>query len=176
MHPGPDIARAKQLIQESGVAHPKLSLMVTNAADQMQLGQMLQSMAADAGIEISLQSTEFQTQLARQASGDFQASVIGWSGRVDPDGDTYTLLGCKSPTNDSRYCAGAEPYLLAGQADTDMQKRRDDYHHALQIIADDRPIIYLYHPPLIMAMNAKLNGFLFNPDGLIRLQNVSLAP
>lgn len=176
VHPGADVARAKQLVAASGVAHPRLTLMVQNSADQAQLGQMIQSMARDAGIEITLQAQEFQTQLARQASGDYQASQIGWSGRVDPDGDTYTLLGCKSPTNDAHWCNGAEADLLAGQADTAFDKRVEDYHRALRTIADERPIIYFYHPPLIFGMTAKLRGYVFNTDGLIRLQDVSYAP
>jgi peptide/nickel transport system substrate-binding protein len=173
---GADVARAKQLVAASGVANPKLTLMVTNSADALQLGTMIQSMARDAGIEVTLLAQEFQTQLSRQAAGDYEASLIGWSGRVDPDGDTYTLLGCKSPTNDSRWCGGAEADLLAGQADTAFEKRVEDYHRALRVIADERPIIYLYHPPLIFGMTAKLRGFVFNSDGLIRLQDVSFAP
>jgi len=171
-----DIARAKELVKASGVAHPTLDLMVQNGADQAQLGEMLQSMAKDAGIDIRLQTLEFQTQLARQAKGDYQATLIGWSGRVDPDGNTYTLLGCKSPTNDAHYCAGAEAPLLAGQAETDSAKRIQIYHDAITHIVDDRPIIYLYHPPLIMGMTARLTGFVFHPDGLIRLQDVGYAP
>jgi peptide/nickel transport system substrate-binding protein len=167
-----DPARAKALIAQSGVAHPHLVLNVANSADQAQLGQMIQSMAQQAGIDISLRTLEFQTLLSQQAAGSFEADLIGWSGRVDPDGDTYTLLGCKSPTNDGRYCGAAEPFLLAGQADTDQAKRLEDYHKALAIIADDRPIIYLYHPPLIMGMTAKLQGYVFNPDGLIRLRDL----
>jgi peptide/nickel transport system substrate-binding protein len=176
VHGDADTARARALVAQSGVAHPHLELMVANSADQMQLGQMLQSMAHDAGIDISLRTLEFQTLLAQQAAGTFQASLIGWSGRVDPDGDTYTLLGCKSPTNDGRYCGAAEPFLLAGQADTDHAKRLEDYHKALGIIADDRPILYLYHPPLIMGMTAKLQGYVFHTDGLIRLRDLSYAP
>jgi peptide/nickel transport system substrate-binding protein len=172
-----DLARAKELVKASGVAHPTLELMVINSADQAQLGQMLQSMAADAGIEIKLKTLEFQTLLSQQAKGDYQASLIGWSGRVDPDGNIYTLLGCKSPTNDGRYCDGtAESLLLKGQAETDVAARQKLYHQAIDKIVDDRPIIYLYHPPLIQAMTAKLNGYGFHTDGLIRLQDVDYAP
>jgi len=170
-----DLTRAKELIKASGVAHPALELMVTNAADQTQLGQMLQAMASEAGIELKLQTLEFQTLLSRQNKGDYQASLIGWSGRVDPDGNIYTLLGCKSPTNDGHYCAEAEPLLLQARAETDAEKRYQLYHAAIAKIVDDRPIIYLYHPPLIMGMTAKLNGFGFHPDGLIRLQGVKYA-
>ena len=46
------------------------------------------------------------------------------------------------------------------------------YHQALNQIVDDRPIIYLYHPPLIEAMNAKLTGYTFHIDGILRMQNV----
>ena len=173
-----DVARAKELVKASGVAHPSLELMVVNTSEQTQLAQMLQSMAAEAGIEIKLKTLEFQTLLSQEAKGDYQASLIGWSGRVDPDGNIYTLLGCKSPTNDARYCnETTESLLLRGQAEvSNLQEREKLYHQAINQIVDDRPIIYLYHPPLIMAMTAKLNGFGFHPDGLIRLQDVSYAP
>jgi peptide/nickel transport system substrate-binding protein len=172
-----DLARAQSLVKASGVTHPTLELMVINSADQAQLGQMLQSMAAEAGIEIKLKTLEFQTLLSQQAKGDYQASLIGWSGRVDPDGNIYTLLGCKSPTNDARYCEpAAEALLLGGQAETNVEARQKLYHQAIDKIVDDRPIIYLYHPPLIQAMTAKLTGFGFHTDGLIRLQDVQYSP
>ena len=143
-----------------------------------QLAQMLQSMAAEAGIDIKLRTLEFQTLLAQQAKGDYQASLIGWSGRVDPDGNIYTLLGCKSPTNDARYCRRGDGVPAAARPGGDRQPRGapETLSQAIDKIVDDRPIIYLYHPPLIMAMTAKLTGFAFHPDGLIRLQDVSYAP
>ncbi len=107
------------------------------------------------------------------SSGPTRAAIAP---RVDPDGNTYTLLGCKSPTNDGRYCAGAEADLLAGQAETDPARRHELYQSAITTIVDDRPIIYLYHPPLIMGMTARLNGFVYHPDGLIRLRDVAYAP
>src|SRR5262249_15582206 len=55
-----DVARAKELTKASGVAHPTLEMMVINAADQQQVGQMLQAMAGEAGIEVKLQTLEFQ--------------------------------------------------------------------------------------------------------------------
>jgi peptide/nickel transport system substrate-binding protein len=173
-----DVARAKELVKASGVEHPSLELMVVNTSEQIQLAQMLQSMAAEAGIEVKLKTLEFQTLLSQEAKGDYQASLIGWSGRVDPDGNIYTLLGCKSPTNDARYCSETtESLLLRGQAETkSLEARQKLYHQAIDQIVDDKPIIYLYHPPLIMAMTAKLKGFGFHPDGLIRLQDVSYAP
>lgn len=174
--PQRDVARAKALVAASGIAHPSLTMNLQNNAAQTQLGEMIQAMAREAGIEVTLRAMEFQTQLQAQSSGNFQASLVGWSGRVDPDGNTYTLLGCTSPTNDGRWCAAAEPYLLAGRDEVDPAKRVTDYHSALRIIVDDDPIIYLYHPPQIVAMTSKLKGFTYHPDGLMRLRDVSMAP
>ena len=173
-----DVARAKELVKASGVEHPSLELMVVNTSEQTQLAQMLQSMSAEAGIELKLKTLEFQTLLSQEAKGDYQASLIGWSGRVDPDGNIYTLLGCKSPTNDARYCnEKTESLLLRGQAEVkNLQEREKLYHEAIDQIVDDRPIIYLYHPPLIQVGTAKLKGYGFQPDGLMRLQDVSYAP
>jgi peptide/nickel transport system substrate-binding protein len=175
---GRDIARAKELVKASGVAHPTLEMMVVNTSEQTQLAQMLQSMAAEAGIELKLKTLEFQTLLSQEAKGDYQASLIGWSGRVDPDGNIYTLLGCKSPTNDARYCnETTESLLLRGQAETkSLEERKKLYHQAINQIVDDHPIIYLYHPPLIQVVTAKLKDYGFQPDGLMRLQDVSYAP
>ncbi|RYY14593.1 MAG: hypothetical protein EON55_08115 [Alphaproteobacteria bacterium] len=174
--PKHDVARAKALTASSGTSHPSLTLNLQNNADQRQVGEMIQAMAGEAGIDIKLQAMEFQTQLQAQSSGNFQASLVSWSGRVDPDGNTYTLLGCTSPTNDGRWCAGAEPDLLAGRAEVDPTKRIAEYHAAFRTIVGAKPIIYLYHPPLIMAMTAKLVGFNYHPDGLMRLRDVRLGP
>ena len=171
-----DVARAKALIASSGTLQPSLTLNLQNNADQTQVGEMIQAMAREAGIDVKLQALEFQTQLQAQSSGNFQASLVGWSGRVDPDGNTYTLLGCTSPTNDGRWCAGAEPDLLAGRAEVDPDKRIAEYQAAFRAIVDANPIIYLYHPPLIMATRSKLVGFTYHPDGLMRLRDVRLAP
>ncbi len=170
--PQRDVTRAKALIASNGTLQPSLTLNLQNNADQTQVGEMIQAMAREAGIDVKLQALEFQTQLQAQSSGNFQASLIGWSGRVDPDGNTYTLLGCTSPTNDGRWCAGAEPDLLAGRAEVNPTKRISEYHAAFRTILGANPIIYLYYPPLIVATTAKLVGFTYHPDGLMRLRDV----
>jgi hypothetical protein len=38
-----------------------------------------------------------------------------------------------------------------------------------------KPLIYLYHPTLLFALSTRLAGYKLPPDGLIRLQDVTLA-
>jgi peptide/nickel transport system substrate-binding protein len=137
------------------------------------VAQMVQAMEKEAGIEIELQSIELITMLAEARDGKFQADLIGWSGRVDPDGNLYALLSCKAAGNDGHYCNPAFDKLLdEARATTDLARRKTLYAEATKLLLDDRPMIYLYHQNWLYGLSAKLTGFTPVPDGLIRLRDV----
>src|SRR6202011_1362501 len=88
--PRRDIARAKALLKESGAALPiSVDLMVPKGAENEAVAQVLQSMAAEAGFDLKIRLIEFATSLKQAQAGEFQAFLIGWSGRIDPDGNSY---------------------------------------------------------------------------------------
>ncbi len=173
--PKRDVAKAKALLKQAGYDRVRLKLLVPNGTETLQVAQILQSMAAEAGIDLDLQSIEFITMLQQAKDGNSEADLVGWSGRVDPDGNIATLLGCGNPGNDGHYCSKVLDAALAeGRATSDPEKRRAAYARAEQVIAEDNPIIYLYHRKYIFAFIAKLQGYTPYPDGIIRLRNVSL--
>ena len=91
--PKRDVEKAKALLTEAGYPDGiDLEVQVPNTTVPLQLMQVVQSMAAEAGIRISLTSKEFATLLSDQSAGDYQASQIGWSGRVDPDGNIHQFM------------------------------------------------------------------------------------
>ena len=57
---------------------------------------------------------------------------------------------------------------------TDIAKRRAIYTEMWQQESQDLPIIYLYAPRNITGLSKKISGFQAMPDGLLRLQNVSM--
>ena len=57
-----------------------------------------------------------------------------------------------------------------------MAKRKAAYEKAFAEIEADRPLIYLYHQALIFAHSAKLQGYRQPPDGIIRPQDIRIAP
>ena len=77
--PKRDIAKAKKLVQESGVANPTLTLLVPSDNERQQVAQVIQAMAKEAGIDIKIQSVELISLLAQQAKGNFEAALGGWS-------------------------------------------------------------------------------------------------
>jgi peptide/nickel transport system substrate-binding protein len=61
-------------------------------------------MVKDAGFDVKILSTEFATSLNLADKGDYDAYVLAWSGRADPDGNIYSFDACKQPLNYAGYC------------------------------------------------------------------------
>src|SRR5450432_4464526 len=84
--PKRDVARAKALLAEAGVTNPSFTLMTPTTSDAQKTAQVVQAMAREAGFDVKIQATEFSTSLNLADKGEFDAYVLAWSGRADPDG------------------------------------------------------------------------------------------
>jgi peptide/nickel transport system substrate-binding protein len=135
------------------------------------LGQVIQSMEAAVGIKVTLSPTEFTTALNRADAGTFDVFAVGWSGRVDPDGNIYGFVATKGTLNDSGYTDSKLDYILNGARKSLTTQARDTlYRAAMQIIHRQRPLIYLYHPVNYYGISNKVEGVQIYGDGLIRAQ------
>ncbi|MBN9443900.1 MAG: ABC transporter substrate-binding protein [Bosea sp. (in: a-proteobacteria)] len=168
--PERDVAKAKALLKAAGHEKVSVELFVTNNPVDNQLGQVLQAMAQEAGIDIQIRSTEFASQLRDQQQGKFQMSRIGWSGRIDPDGNIHPFVTTGGGQNDGKY-SNPEVDRLLNQARTvyDPAERKKLYDAAQKILQDELPIVYLYNQTVFFALRKNLDGFVINPDGMIRL-------
>lgn len=174
--PARDIARAKELMREAGVESFEVEVQVANNPVQMQMMQVVQAMVAEAGITVKLKSMEFASLLSEQSAGNFEMSQVGWSGRVDPDGNIHAFLTTGGGLNDGKYSNPEVDALLdTARTSNDTATRKASYDGATKILSRDLPIIYLYHPTWIWALDKKIEGFVPYPDGMIRLQNVRFA-
>ena len=174
--PARDVEAAKALLAEAGAEGITIEIQTSNDPVNQQLMQVIQAMAAEAGITINIVSKEFTTQLSEQTAGNYQGSQIGWSGRVDPDGNIHSFMTCEGGLNDSKYCnPEVEALLNAARTSNDLAARKVSYDAASAILAEDMPIIYLYHQTWLWALSNKVAGYTPYPDGMIRLQGVSLT-
>jgi peptide/nickel transport system substrate-binding protein len=168
---------AKKLVKASGIQTPiKVSLMIGTDPVAARLGQVIQSMVEPVGFSVDLQPTEFVTSLNRADAGKFEAFAIGWSGRVDPDGNTYGFLHTKGTTNDAGFSNAALDLTLdnARKATTD-KARTTLYANAMRIVHRQRPLIYLWHPVQYDGVSKRVTGVQMFSDGLIRAAFAGLA-
>jgi peptide/nickel transport system substrate-binding protein len=172
-----NVELAKKLVKASGVSSPSVNLML-GGTDPVtaRLGQVIQSMEAAVGIKVSVTPTQFTTALNRADAGTFDAFAIGWSGRVDPDGNIYGFVSTKGTLNDSGFTNAKLDYILNGARKSLTTKSRNTlYRAAMQIIHTQRPLIYLYHPVNYYGITKKVTGVQIFGDGLIRAQFAGYA-
>ncbi len=174
--PHRDLDRARALLREAGVPHPSFTLLVPNNPTDAQLGEVMQSMAAEAGFDMKVRPEEAITLYAQANRGDFQAIVNMWSGRPDPDGNLALWLACDGFLNRGQYCNPELDRILAqATATDDLPERVKLYRQAVAIYTHDRPFLFLYHFTWFWPTTDKLSGFVPYPDGVIRVKGMSLA-
>ena len=174
--PKRDIAKAKALLKEAGVTLPvAVDMMVPKGAETEAVAQVLQSMAAEAGFDLKIRVIEFATSFKQAQAGEFQAFLIGWSGRIDPDGNSYVFMHTKAPQNDGSYSnPEADKLMEDARLVSDPAQRKAIYEKLTKILLNDEPIIYLYHRTLLIAHTTKLEGYKPIPDGLVRVIGLKL--
>jgi peptide/nickel transport system substrate-binding protein len=149
--------------------------MTPTTSDAQRTAQVVQAMAKDAGFDVKIQSTEFSTSLDMADKGQFEAYVLAWSGRADPDGNLHSHLACKQPLTYSGYCKPEVDELINRSRTTiDPAQRLKLFEQIAANIARDRPIVYIYHRHWLWAYTNKLSGLRTVPDGLVRLQNLKM--
>jgi peptide/nickel transport system substrate-binding protein len=173
--PKRDVERAKALLREAGVTNPSFTLMTATTSDAQRVAQVVQAMAKEAGFDVKIQLTEFASSLDLADKGQYEAYVLAWSGRADPDGNLQSHLGCKAPLNYAGYCNEAANDLInKSRITVDRAERQKLFDQVAAHIAKDRPIVYLYHRHWLWAYTNKLTGFRTVPDGMIRLQGLKM--
>ena len=112
------------------------------------------------GTKFTVEVNEANTVFQRQKSGDFQGSVWGWLGPVDPDEYVGEILSTKGWRNFYGY---SNPKLddLAekGRGELDIAKRGAIYKQAEDIAIEDAAVLPCFCSNIHNIMTAKVQGF-----------------
>jgi peptide/nickel transport system substrate-binding protein len=164
------VKAAQRLFNGTSAAKPTtVRMMIGTDPVAARLGQTIQAMVSRIGFRVELDPTEFVTALARNDAGNYQTFAVGWSGRIDPDGNLYQFVHSKGSQNTSGYANSHVDLTLdnARKAAT-TEARLTNYRAALRDIARDMPIIYLYHAVTRDGVSQRVGGVQLFGDGLIR--------
>jgi peptide/nickel transport system substrate-binding protein len=174
--PQRDVAKAKALLNQAGVTTPfDVDFMVPKGAEPQAVAEVVQAMAAEIGINMKIRVTEFATSLKQAEAGEYQAYLLAWSGRSDPDGNLYSFYKCKAPLNYTGFCnADVDKLLDESRVPSDRAQRKAVYEKLSRLLLDDEAIIYLYHSRVLIAHTARLEGYRPLPDGMVRVVGLTL--
>ncbi|QSO47845.1 ABC transporter substrate-binding protein [Alicyclobacillus mengziensis] len=175
--PAPNNAMVKKYLQEGNKPNGfSFTLQTANSPISAQVAQLIQSMLAQDGIKMKIQELEFGTLLSNNSNHNFQASALGWSGRVDPDQDSYNFWHTGAPDNGSNFSNPTVDKLLQeARTVSSMSQRKQLYDQFVTVMHQQDPYIFLYYPNNTYAYSKNLHGFQPYPDGVFRLRELSLS-
>jgi len=174
--PARDVAKAKKLLADAGLAGGySFEMTIVNDPQQRRVGEVIQGMAKEAGFDISLRPSEFASALKDDDAGNLRAFLIGWSGRVDPDGNIHPFHTCGGSLNTTGACdKDIDDLLNKAREVNDMAQRAALYREAIdRMVLGRRNLLYLYHQNYIVAYPKNLKNYKAVPDGLIRIKGTS---
>ncbi len=175
----PDPEGAKRLVREVGKGPLVFELLTrTGEPQEVQLASLIQAQLAKADIRAEVATLEFAQILKRQTDRAFSGlSLVGWSGRIDPDGNVYNQMYTGAPFNDASYANREVDRLLDEEgAETDQEKRRRILRQAEQIYVVDDPARIWYRFGVSHLLTAKkVQGMEPYPDNVPRFQTVWLG-
>ncbi len=174
--PTRDVAKAKKLLADAGLAGGySFEMTVVNDPQMRRVGEIIQGMAKEAGFNISLRPSEFASALKDDDDGKLQVFLVGWSGRLDPDGNIHQFHTCGGSLNTTGACnQDIDALLNKAREASDMAQRTALYKEAIdKMVLERRNLIYLYHQNYLVAYPKNLKNYKAVPDGLIRLKGTS---
>ncbi len=166
-----DIAKAKQLVADSGIKDPKVVLSVRNAADRMDVAQSIQNTFGQAGITVELKTGEGAEQLKEYRARQHDATLQTW-GPDYPDPNTNSSTFAENPdnsdaANNTGYLAWRNAYdpgemtamSKAAVLERDPDKRKAMYEEIEKKHRETSPFILMFQQARNTGLRAGVQGF-----------------
>ncbi|MGC4105628.1 MAG: ABC transporter substrate-binding protein [Thermomicrobiales bacterium] len=165
--PAVDVDGAKALLEQAGVSG--LKPVITSWASYPFLSNaavVIQEQLKAIGIEAELNLQENATYLADYFAGNFDLSVTGTSGYIDPNDVLYQNFKTGADNNGIQYSnAEVDSLLDQGLAETDQAKRAEIYTQVQTILLKDLPWVNLFIANQYEAMRTFVKGYVHLATG-----------
>ena len=149
------------------------NMKTPNDAVDIQLATLIKDQLSKAGITVNIQTEEFGQVLTDAESHNFDAALVGWSGRIDPDGNMYSWFHTGGGFNDGQYSNPQVDSLLEqARAATDQSTRKSLYDQAQKILVEDVAYVFIEHGPAQEITSNKVHNFPLIADSIDRFANV----
>ena len=116
------------------------------------------------GTKFTVEVTDANTVFTRLRAGDFQASIWGWLGFIDPDESTYDIVHTKGWRNFAGYSnPKLDALLVQARQELDRDKRGQLYKEAESLMIEDMPVMPVFCSNVHNLMTKNVHGFVQLP-------------
>lgn len=156
-----DLDKAKELLESAGYVDGfDITLKVGQNQAQIDAAQVVKQQLADIGIRVEVVQQEDSIFFDGLGKQDFEMTIVGWVGFVDPDEFLYNIFHTGEVWNQQAYSNNKVDELLEkGRVAMDEEERKQIYKDAQSLIAEDAPMIFLYANNQSSALREGIHGF-----------------
>lgn len=180
VYPQRDLDAARKALVEAGLSEGfRTTLRVGSAFPyQVAAAQIIKQQLTEIAIDVEIVSEEsgiFFDALGRQ---DFEMTVVGWLGFVDPDEWFYNIFHSDGVWNQQGYTnERVDEWLEAARMETNRSRRKEIYADIQRLILEEAPVVLLYVNEQTSAFLRELRDFSAHPTGSTRsLREAWLVP
>ncbi len=169
-----DISRAKSLLNQAGHTAVSFTMLVqAGEAQHAQEAQLLKDQIDDAGFTLAIEEQDLPAIVSQVTRHNFQAALVGWSGRLDPDGNTWSQFHTGGGNNFGQYSSTPMDVALDhARQSFDTPTRKALYQQVNALAAADAPYVFIYHDVTGQYSTVKVKNFTPVADGIYRFVDV----
>ncbi len=166
-YPFYDPEAAAALVEEIGGL--SFTLAISATPSNLELGEILQAMWADVGIEVEIEQLDQSALIDKAINSDFEAILFRWPGRWDPDLNSYQFFHSESGRNYTRLSVPeVDDLLTEARITTDADTRTALYQDAAVELAEAIPYNFVYALNGFFLTRSEVNGVPAIADWLLR--------
>ncbi|AST94480.1 glutathione ABC transporter substrate-binding protein [Shouchella clausii] len=173
-----DQEEARQLLEEAGYEDGFDATLTVNSstASLVDLATYLQAQLEEIGINVSINPVESATYLEMTGDGETEMFIGTWGTvTVDADYGLYPMFHSSNfgaPGNRTFFAnEQLDDLLEQARKETDEQKRLALYEEAQNVLAEEAPVVNLYHSVLLAGMGDDIEGFWQYPASIFYLRD-----
>lgn len=172
-----DVERAKQLLEDAGVAPGTVVEMYHPTGRYIQdalVADAIRSQLAEVGLVVELKTLEWpqyvpEVRKTKEDGNNVQFAMLGWgTPTMDADYALYALFHSSQhpPGFNGAFYANPEVDALLDEARStlDPAARQAAYAEAIAIIWEEAPWLFLYSEVQVTAIRKNVSGFIVHPD------------
>jgi peptide/nickel transport system substrate-binding protein len=158
-----DPDRARALLAEAGAQAAQLEMILPqNYEPHVKAGELYQEMLTKVGLNVKIKLVDWSTWISDvYRGGKYQLTVIGHTGKLDPDG---TLAGYGTESRYVRWVNPEAAELIDRARETSgFEARKALYDRALEIMAREVPFLFLGSSYRYVGLRKQVTDFRMTP-------------
>jgi len=161
-----DVAKAKQLIAESGLKNPELNLMINpTAAGNTEIATILQSAWQAIGVKVNIDSkppADFSTNFN---DGKYQSALLFENSGMIGAYEIFKKMSCGSSFNNQHICIdGSQPWMDKLNSATTSEQQQEPIDELVKLWVENSATVMLYNADFTAVLNPDVKGFKYGAN------------